>query len=66
MDATGSNQTSRLRDEPWSAEYLGTTPSHLRRLRVRGELPHVRIGRKVRYHLDDLDAFIDAQRHTAA
>lgn len=27
-----------------------------------GHLPHVRVGRYVRFHQDDLDAWIDAQR----
>ena len=67
MDAIGtSNSNSPLREEAWAADYLGTTQNHVRRLRVRGEIAHIRLGRFVRYSVADLDDFIAAQRHPAS
>lgn len=47
----------------WAAEYLGgLKPNTLEGWRIRGEGPHYhKIGRLVRYSLDDLDAYIAAQ-----
>lgn len=42
-----------------AADYIGSTEGHVRTLTRRGEIPHLRIGRKVRYRLDDLDRWLD-------
>lgn len=50
---------------PWldtdgAAEYLGCTPGTMKTWRSRGEGPryHVIQSKLVRYHIDDLDAFV--------
>ena len=58
-----TDREHELMDEKPAAEYMATTPRHLRRLREQG-LPCVRIGAKVRYLRADLDRFIDAARQT--
>jgi excisionase family DNA binding protein len=45
-----------------AAAILSVCTRTLFTLTARGDLPAVRIGRSVRYHLDDLREFIDAQR----
>ena len=45
-----------------AAEYLSISTRKLWELTNCGEIPHVRIGRSVRYRPEDLDAYI--QRHT--
>jgi len=48
-----------------AADYLGLTEGMLRALSLRGEIPRIPIGDQlVRYHIDDLDAYIAAQRET--
>lgn len=52
------------RATPWmttdeAAQYLRLSPGTLRNWRVDGEGPkHRKVGRAVRYRLDDLDAFM--------
>ena len=41
---------------------LGTNERHVWRLIGQGELPKVKVGPKVRVHVDDLDAYIEKQR----
>jgi excisionase family DNA binding protein len=43
-----------------AAEYLGTSERHVRRLVAEHGLPFVKLGRKVRFQVTDLDAFIEA------
>ena len=47
-----------------AAEYVALSASYLEKLRLRGGGPRfVRFGRRaVRYHVDDLDAWLDGQR----
>lgn len=56
------SDTSVLLDYQAAAEYLDTTYHHLRRMVYERRIPHVKLGRKVRFIRDDLDAFIRAQR----
>lgn len=44
------------------ASLLSTTERHLDLLRKRGELTATKIGRKVRYRLADVGAYLDTQR----
>jgi excisionase family DNA binding protein len=46
--------------------YLKVTPRTIYRLIRTGELPAVRIGRQWRFRRQDLDAWLDRQRHSAA
>ncbi len=50
---------------PWldteaAAAYLSSTPGTLRTWRAQGEGPHYHVvhGKSVRYHVDELDAFV--------
>jgi excisionase family DNA binding protein len=49
-----------LLTEPEAAEALKLHPRTLRKARQSGGLPHVRIGRSVRYSVADLNAFLAA------
>ena len=51
----------RLVNTRQAARYLGISPRSLWSLYNRGELPTVRLGRSVRFDVDDLDIWI---RHT--
>lgn len=51
-----------LMDYMEAAEYLRTTPRHVRELWVRREVAVVKVGRSVRFAKSDLDAFIVANR----
>lgn len=51
--------------ESEAAEYVGSTPRHLRALRFAGEIPYIKLGPKlVRYMPDDLDAWLDTRRQS--
>lgn len=43
-----------------AAEYLGTSPRHIRRLVTERKITFVKIGGKVRFKKADLDAYIEA------
>jgi len=45
-----------------AAGYLRTTNSHIHYLRTSGRLPHIRVGKFVRFTKADIDAYIEAQR----
>lgn len=49
-----------------AAEALAISPRKLWSLTASGEIPHVKIGRSVRYPVDDLRAWIDAQKKGGA
>ena len=53
---------ARLLGYQGAADYLDTTPRHIRVLWSERKLPAVKVGRLVKFDLDDLDAFIDRQR----
>lgn len=56
-------QQARSVNENIAAEFLGCTVSCLRAWRQRGKGPgFVRLGRMVRYPLEDLKAFLQANR----
>lgn len=44
--------------EQQAADYLGMSKRMLWSLRKRGDVPHIRIGRWIRYRRCDLDAFL--------
>ena len=45
-----------------AAQYLGTTPRHVRRLVSDHELSHYKVGGRVRFADVDLDAWLDGRR----
>lgn len=53
-------QNSPWLDTPTAARYLSASPNTLRQWRACGRGPryHVAGGRLVRYHVDELDAFV--------
>jgi excisionase family DNA binding protein len=49
------------------AEYLGCSPNHVYRLRVRDGLPSILYGRRGRrFRKDDVDRWLDEQERAAA
>jgi excisionase family DNA binding protein len=49
-----------------AAEFLATTPRHVRELRLRRELPVIHVGsRLIRFDLNDLNAYRKVQREPA-
>ncbi len=59
-----SEAASSLVDEKRAAEILGVTPQTLAVWRCVGRypLPYVKIGRCVRYRVEDLEAFVESRR----
>lgn len=53
-----------LLNETEAARIIRITPGTLRAWRSRGgpAIPYIRIGRSIRYRLEDLKAFVDANR----
>lgn len=49
-----------------AAAMLGISPRSLWTITQAGDIPSIRIGRSVRYSLDDIKAFIDSQRQAVA
>jgi excisionase family DNA binding protein len=49
-------------DVPGTAQLLGTSVSHVRKLVLRRGIPYVKIGGLIRFHRADLDAWLDANR----
>jgi predicted DNA-binding transcriptional regulator AlpA len=63
FSASASAASGALMTPGQAAKYLGFTTGWLAKLRMRGGGPrHVRLGRKCRYTLADLDAWISAHR----
>ena len=54
-----------LLDVGEAAAYLNTTVRHIRRLRNEMRLPFVKVGSKLRFLRDDLDAYVEANKHSA-
>lgn len=44
-----------------AATYLGTTERHVQRMWVERRIPAVKVGRKVRFRIRDLDKWIEAR-----
>ena len=53
-----------LLDVGEAAAYLNTTERHIRRLRNEMRLPYVKVGSKLRFLRDDLDAYVEANKHS--
>ena len=51
---------------PLAAEYVGLSPATLETMRIRGGgPPFVKLGRRVVYRRDDLDAWLDERKHSS-
>ena len=61
-----SGQTALLLNPQQAAEALAISPRKLWSMTASGEIPHVRIGRSVRYPVDDLRDWIDSQKKGGA
>lgn len=61
-DSASGASVSPLLDLSGAAEYLSTSERHIRELWNRRELPAIKVGRKVRFHKDDLDRYINERR----
>lgn len=55
-------ETSRLLTSREAAAMLGISERTLWTLKDQGEIPHIKIGRSVRYSVTDLNAWINQQR----
>ncbi len=59
---TATLHETELLDEPQTAAQLNMTPLALRVARCRGmDLPYVKIGRRVRYRVADVKAYLAAK-----
>ena len=54
--------TDKLLTMEEAAERLGTTPRHVRRLVFERRIAYRKLGRYVRFHPDDLEEYISANR----
>ena len=57
-----SERNGKLMIPAEAADYLGVSERQVWRLIGRKDLPRVKVGKLVRVHIDDLDAYIDARR----
>lgn len=53
-------------DVDGTAAYLGTTPRHVRRLRSERRLAAIKLGGRVLFDPDDLDALLEASKERPA
>jgi excisionase family DNA binding protein len=63
MATTGE---SELLTEEQLAALWGTTPRHVRRLRVEAGLPYIKLGRLVRFDRDDVGSWLEAHKTASA
>lgn len=45
-----------------AAQYLGRTTKAVYELKYDGILPHVKVGRRIHFDINDLDSFIDLHK----
>jgi excisionase family DNA binding protein len=57
-----SGERARLLDATEAAWYLNVTPRWIRSAWGQRKLPAVKVGRAVRFRVEDLDAYVEAQR----
>lgn len=56
----------RYLDLPAAANYLGVTPEALRKKVDRGQMPYIRIDRRLRFDVTDLDHWMRRHRIEAS
>jgi len=59
---TSGKVTKRLYSVAEAAHYLGRSPWSVRRLIWAGQLPTVRVGRRVHLDVQDMEAFIEQNK----
>ena len=52
----------RLLKPSEAAIFFAVSKRAVKRLTVRGKLPHVRVGRSIRFVIEDLLAYVESQR----
>ena len=57
-----STKPVRLLKPPEAALFLAVSERTVKRLTARGELPHVRVGRSMRFIMEDLLAYVARHR----
>ena len=62
MKNNATENTALLLTPQQAAQTLAISPRKLWGMTASGEIPHLRVGRCVRYPLDDLQRWIDAQQ----
>jgi len=62
MHSSTTTQPPLLLTPKQTAVILAISPRKLWGMTASGEIPHIRLGRCVRYSVDDLQRFIDAQK----
>lgn len=55
------NDTDRLLEAQQVAEIIGMTADYVYALARRGEIPHLRFGRSVRFRPDDIDRWLEGR-----
>ena len=58
--------TRRITDVDGAAEYLHTTVRHVRELVYKRQIPFTKVGRLVRFDLDQIDAWLDTHSTAVA
>jgi excisionase family DNA binding protein len=66
MRSSTPTKTALLLTPQQAAEALAISPRKLWGMTASGDIPHVRLGRCVRYPVDDLHRWIDARREGPA
>ena len=56
----------RYVDSETLAEYLGTTPRHIKNLVYRRAIPHTHVGRLLRFDLREIDRWVAANAEDVA
>lgn len=64
--ASGNGETADLLSYNEAAEYLNQTYYWMVRRRSRGEIPYYKLGRRVMFKREDLDAYLADNFHPAA
>lgn len=59
---SSEGRSRRLLTSKEAARYLGISERHLWAITAADHLPSIKMGRSVRYAIDDLDAYIDSRR----
>ena len=65
MNSVRPLQQRQLIDIAAAADYLATTERHVRALVERDAVPYFKVGRRVRFDVDDLDRWLHAHRRGA-
>lgn len=59
---SSEGRSKRLLTSKEAARYLGISERHLWAITAAGAPPCIKVGRSVRYAIDDLDGYIDSRR----